>query len=119
MSIEVEAASVFGAQYYVLEQLGFRKLTDVTFMMGALVPADVDEDDVHRYFRALKKAQRDIARALGETLAELHQVTWPSPGQYDLASDDILSLDGTYGNWLMGQARDWVTRARGHSVPRL
>src|SRR5690349_13132877 len=60
MSGEVAAASVFGAQYYVLEQLGFRKLTDVTFMMGSLVPAEVNEDDVQRYFRALKKAQRDI-----------------------------------------------------------
>jgi NitT/TauT family transport system substrate-binding protein len=60
MSGEVEAASVFGAQYYLLEQLGFRKLTDITFMMGSLVPDAVNEDDVHRYFRGLKKAQRDI-----------------------------------------------------------
>jgi NitT/TauT family transport system substrate-binding protein len=57
---EVPAAAVFGAQYYVLEQLGFRKLTDTTFMMGALVSATADEEDVRRYFRALRSAQRDI-----------------------------------------------------------
>jgi NitT/TauT family transport system substrate-binding protein len=92
MSGEVAAASVFGAQYYVLEQLGFRKLTDITFMMGSLVPAEVDEDDVHRYFRALKKAQRDIDLAqesvkkfwlkeLPEDLAALVDVRRFGPGE--------------------------------------
>ena len=33
----IEAANVFGAQFYLLEQLGFRKLVDTTFIMGALV----------------------------------------------------------------------------------
>src|SRR3954464_7521337 len=36
---EIEAANVFGAQYYILEQLGFRKLVDTTFMMGFMVAA--------------------------------------------------------------------------------
>jgi NitT/TauT family transport system substrate-binding protein len=56
----VPAASVFGAQYYMLEQLGFRKLTDITFMMGSIVPADVDAESVQKYFRGLRKAQRDL-----------------------------------------------------------
>ena len=34
---EVPAANVFGAQYYLLEQQGFRKLVDTTFVMGSLV----------------------------------------------------------------------------------
>jgi ABC-type nitrate/sulfonate/bicarbonate transport system substrate-binding protein len=55
-----EAASAFGVQYYVLEQLGFRKVLDTTFMMTAMVAKDADIDDVRRYYRALRRAQADI-----------------------------------------------------------
>jgi NitT/TauT family transport system substrate-binding protein len=57
---EIEAANVFGAQYYLLEQLGFRKLVDTTFIMGFMVAEDADTDDLERYFRALRHAQREI-----------------------------------------------------------
>ena len=57
---EVQAANVFGPQYYLLEQLGFRKLLDTTFMMGFFVSGNADHEDTARYFRALEKAQRDI-----------------------------------------------------------
>jgi NitT/TauT family transport system substrate-binding protein len=57
---DIEAANVFGAQYYILEQLGFRKLVDTTFMMGFMVAEDADTDDLERYFRALRHAQREI-----------------------------------------------------------
>ena len=54
------AATVFGAQYYVMEQLGFRKIVDATFMIAALVPQGVEIDDVRSYFAALRRAQADI-----------------------------------------------------------
>jgi ABC-type nitrate/sulfonate/bicarbonate transport system substrate-binding protein len=57
---KVPAVNVFGAQYYVLEQQGFRKLVDTTFMMGFLVSEDTSEQDVEKYFGALRHAQRDI-----------------------------------------------------------
>lgn len=57
---KVAAVNVFGAQYYVLEQLGFHKLVDTTFMMGFLVSEDSDLVDVEKYFEALRRAQRDI-----------------------------------------------------------
>jgi NitT/TauT family transport system substrate-binding protein len=57
---EITAANVFGAQYYVLEQAGFRKLVDTTFIMGFLVAEAADHDDLERYFRALRRAQREI-----------------------------------------------------------
>lgn len=57
---QVEAANVFGAQYYILEQLGYRKLVDTTFIMGFLIREDADTEDTERYFRALRRAQRDI-----------------------------------------------------------
>lgn len=57
---QVPAGNVFGAAMYVLEQQGFRKIIDTTFMIGFLVSMDTKEEEVHRYFRALQRAQRDI-----------------------------------------------------------
>jgi hypothetical protein len=57
---EVPAASVFSGPYYFLEQLGFRKIIDSTFMMASMVTGDADPGDVRKYFRALRLAQRDI-----------------------------------------------------------
>jgi hypothetical protein len=54
------AATVFGAQYYLMEQLGFRKILDATFMIAAMVPIGVEVADVRRYFAALRRAQADI-----------------------------------------------------------
>jgi NitT/TauT family transport system substrate-binding protein len=56
----IEAANVFGPQYYVLEQFGFRKLVDTTFMMGFLVAEDADAEDLEKYFTGLRLAQREI-----------------------------------------------------------
>jgi NitT/TauT family transport system substrate-binding protein len=57
---EIVAANVFGAQYYLLEQAGFRKLVDTTFIMGFLVTEAAEHEDLERYFRALRRAQREI-----------------------------------------------------------
>ena len=57
---QVPAASLFGAPYYVAEQLGFKKIVDTTFMIGHLVSDDADLRDVERYFEALRRAQHDI-----------------------------------------------------------
>jgi NitT/TauT family transport system substrate-binding protein len=57
---KVDAANMFGALLYVVEQQGFRKILDTTFMIGFLLHKDADVEDVKRYFRALQRAQRDI-----------------------------------------------------------
>jgi len=57
---KIEAANAFGAPTYLLEQQGFRKIVDTTFMEGFLVPDDAERTDVERYFRALQRAQRDV-----------------------------------------------------------
>jgi hypothetical protein len=57
---KVEAANVLGIPVYVLEQQGFRKVLDTTFIVGFLFGNDADVPDVERYFRALRRAQRDI-----------------------------------------------------------
>lgn len=60
MDRRVPAASLFGAPSYVVEQLGFRKIVDTTFMVGHLVAADASTEAVDRYFKALRRAQQDI-----------------------------------------------------------
>ncbi len=57
---QVPAAAVFSGPYYFLEQLGFRKIIDTTFMMASMLTGDPDPEDVKKYFRALRRAQRDI-----------------------------------------------------------
>jgi NitT/TauT family transport system substrate-binding protein len=57
---QVPAVNVFGAQFYIAEQLGFRKIVDTTFMMGFLLSGSTDPEDTERYFRALRRAQQEI-----------------------------------------------------------
>ena len=54
------AAALFNGPYYLAEQLGFRKVIDTTFMIAAMIKGEPDPEDVRRYFRALRSAQRDI-----------------------------------------------------------
>ena len=57
---QVVAASLFGAPFYVAEQLGFKKIVDSTFMIGHIIAQSADLDQVERYFEALRRAQHDI-----------------------------------------------------------
>ncbi|MCA1644602.1 MAG: hypothetical protein LC797_03735 [Chloroflexi bacterium] len=57
---KLPAVNVFGAQFYIMEQLGLRKLVDTTFMMAFLLSPNADVQDTERYFRALKRAQLEI-----------------------------------------------------------
>jgi NitT/TauT family transport system substrate-binding protein len=79
---KVAAANVFGAQYYLLELAGFRKLVDTTFIMGFLVREDVDRSDLEAYFRALRSAQREI-----DLEAERYKPLWLRE-----IPDDLLEL---------------------------
>jgi ABC-type nitrate/sulfonate/bicarbonate transport system substrate-binding protein len=89
---EVPAADVFGMQLYILEQLGFRKIVDTTFMIAGMVAKDADLDDVKKYYAALRRAQADIdlmhqkyvhfyANELPERFAALVDVRRFGPGE--------------------------------------
>ena len=54
------ACTLFSGPYYFAEQLGFRKVIDNTFMIGAMLNGDPEPEDVRKYYRALRRAQRDI-----------------------------------------------------------
>ena len=56
----IPAVSLFSGPYYFMEQLGFRKVLDTSFMMAAMVAEDADLEDVEKYFSALRMAQKDI-----------------------------------------------------------
>jgi hypothetical protein len=57
---KIQACAVFSGPLYFLEQLGFRKIIDSTFMMASMIHGDPAPEDVRKYFRALRRAQRDI-----------------------------------------------------------
>ena len=57
---KVPAALLFSGPNYFLEQLGFRKIIDTTFMIATLITREPEMEDVKKYFRALRNAQRDI-----------------------------------------------------------
>src|SRR6185312_13748461 len=57
---KVPAVHLFNGPYYFAEQLGFRKVIDATFMIATMLTGDPDPEDVSKYFRALRRAQRDI-----------------------------------------------------------
>ena len=57
---EVPAAALFSGPYYFAEQLGFRKIIDSSFMIATMLSGSPDPEDVRKYFRALRRAQRDI-----------------------------------------------------------
>ena len=57
---KVPAAALFSGPYYFLEQLGFRKVIDTTFMMATMITGNPDPEDLRKFFHALRRAQRDI-----------------------------------------------------------
>jgi ABC-type nitrate/sulfonate/bicarbonate transport system substrate-binding protein len=54
------AVSLFSGPYYFVEQLGFRKVIDTTFMIATMIHGDPNPEDLKKFFRALRRAQRDI-----------------------------------------------------------
>ena len=57
---EVPATSLFSGPYYFLDQLGFKKIVETTFMMAGAISEDTEAEDIDKYYRALKRAQFDI-----------------------------------------------------------
>lgn len=57
---DVPAVNVFSGPMYFLEQLGYRKIVDTSFMMAAMVDEQADMEDVRKYYKALRRAQSDI-----------------------------------------------------------
>ncbi len=57
---KVPACTLFSGPYYMAEQLGFRKVLDCTFMITTMLNGNPDPEDIKKFFRAIKRAQKDI-----------------------------------------------------------
>jgi hypothetical protein len=57
---EISAVSLFSGAAYFVEQLGFRKIVDTSFMMAVMVDEHADANDVQKYLHALRRAQTEI-----------------------------------------------------------
>ncbi len=60
LSGEVQAANMWGAPTYLVEQQGCRKVADSTFIAAFLFNGSIEREDIERYFAALKRAQLDL-----------------------------------------------------------
>ena len=107
------AAALFSGPYYLAEQLGFRKVIDTTFMIAAMINGSPDPEDVRRYYRALRSAQRDI-----DLRPELytHYNKNEFPEHYHAMMDTRRWGPGerivfeTYSREVYQQSFDWIAR---------
>ena len=108
---KVPAAALFSGPYYFAEQLGFRKIIDSTFMIAHMIHGDPDPEDLRKYYRALRKAQRDI-----DLRPELytHYYTREFPRRFHEAMDTRRWGPGErivfekYGREEFDDAREWI-----------
>jgi len=89
---KIPAVSVFSVDLYILLQQGFRTIVDTTFMIGHMVSNEADMEDVERFFRAMKRAQKAIdltperykhylLHAIPERLHSMVDLTGFGPGE--------------------------------------
>jgi NitT/TauT family transport system substrate-binding protein len=57
---DLPAVSVWGLSFQVLEQQGFRKVLDASFMIAFMFPPGVDPTDVEKYMNGMKRAQMEL-----------------------------------------------------------
>jgi len=57
---DVPATSAWGLTYQFLEQTGFRKIVDTSFMIAFMFPPGVVTTDVQKYMNALRRSQMDL-----------------------------------------------------------
>jgi NitT/TauT family transport system substrate-binding protein len=118
----IEAANVFGMQTYIVEQQGFRKVVDTTFMIGFLIQTGANQKDVERYFAALERAQGDIdadhqqythyyLRELADEFKPLIDVRAFGPGERIVFS--------TYTREMYERAHRWVSTQKLFSADQL
>ena len=107
----VPAANLFSGPYYFMQQLGFRKVLDTSFMMAVMVADDANLQDVEKYFGALRRAQSDI-----DNRQELytHYYKEEFPEKFRSQIDTRLFGPGerivfeTYSREIFDQSRAWV-----------
>ncbi|MGH6977248.1 MAG: hypothetical protein ACREEA_04500 [Stellaceae bacterium] len=106
-----QASALFSGPYYFAEQLGYRKIIDTTFMIASMITGEPEEADLKKFYRALKRAQRDI-----DLRPELYTHYYKNefPERYHAAMDTRRWGPGErivfepYTEDAFTQARDWI-----------
>ena len=57
----------------------------------------------------------DLAYAMGEALARLHELTWPHCGEYDFEIQTIKAIETGFAEWFSSRVQDWLDRCRAAS----
>ncbi len=105
------AVHLFGGPYYFAEQLGYRKILDATFMIGMMIHGEPDPEDLRKFYRALRRAQRDL-----DLRPELYTHYYKNefPQRYHARMDPRRWGPGErlvfepYTQEVYTQARDWI-----------
>ena len=106
-----QASALFSGPYYLAEQLGYRKIIDTTFMIASMITGEPEEEDLKKFFRALKRAQRDL-----DLRPELytHYFKNEFPTRYHSVMDTRRWGPGerivfeSYTEEAFSQSRDWI-----------
>lgn len=53
-----------------------------------------------------------IAASMGETLADLHALTWPYAGRYDTATAQVMPYPNGYDAWVIERIEQYLSEAR-------
>ena len=61
------------------------------------------------------KPQLELARAMGDALARLHEPDFEAPGAYDLEWDSIRPRGVSHADHVLSQTRTWLELCRSHS----
>jgi len=107
------AVHLFSGPYYFAEQLGFRKILDTTFMIGMMIHNDPDPEDLRKFYRALRRAQRDLDLRPEKYL---HYYLKEFPERYHAKMDTRRWGPGErlvfepYSKEFYEDARDWIAK---------
>jgi len=58
----------------------------------------------------------NIAREIGKTLAEMHDLTWEFAGEYDLTAGTIIPFAEGFSQWIVSDVRRWLESAQKHGA---
>ncbi len=108
---KVPAAAQFSGTYYFLDQLGFKKVAETTFMMAGMINGDPDPDDIAKFYQALKRAQMDIdlrpelyvhyyREEFPERFHDMMDLRYFGPGERIVFE--------SYSQEMFDRSRDWV-----------
>ena len=78
-------------------------------IMPRLPGVQIGHPDVREAFSA--EDRPELARAMGESLARLHELTWDHAGEYDFEKDTIKPIEGSFSAWVVSRLRNSLQRS--------